>query len=63
MVYMVRFEGGSAITAHFIDESVDPEVARFTVFLAEILTGTEITAEINFEEVRKEAERFLSEHF
>jgi len=64
MVYMARDHQHTSVTAHFLmDETMDTEKARLVILLAEVLAGVRDITEIDFEEIRKEAERFLSEHF
>lgn len=62
MVYMARDRQHTSITAHFLIDEMDVEKARLAILLAEALAGVDIS-EIDFGEVKKEAERFLSEHF
>jgi hypothetical protein len=63
ITYMAKDSSHAEITAHFLfDESVEVEKARTAVLLAEMIAGTEVT-EIDFEEIGKEAKKFLSEHF
>jgi hypothetical protein len=65
MVYMARdrLNCSSDITAHFlIDETMNIEKAKLAILLAEIIAGTEMEI-IDFEKMKEEAERFLSEHF
>jgi hypothetical protein len=64
MIYMARDSFHSEITTHFLfDETFEVERARVIVLLTEMLAGVRDITEIDFEEVKKEAERFLSEHF
>jgi hypothetical protein len=65
MIYMVRDGSGYCdITAHFlIVNDIDLDKARLTILLAEILGGAEDIIEIDFSEVEKEAERYLSQYF
>jgi hypothetical protein len=62
MVYMARDHQHASITAHFLIDEMDVEKAKFVIMLAESILGTEIDF-IDFGEVKKEAERFLSQHF
>jgi len=64
MIYMARDSFHSEITTHFLfDETFEVERARAVVLLAEMLAGVRDITEIDFEEIKKKAERFLSEHF
>jgi hypothetical protein len=63
LVYMVRDGSGSEITAHFLIEDIEPDKARVAVLLAEFLSGAKDITEIDFSEVEKEAERYLSQYF
>jgi hypothetical protein len=65
LVYMVR-DGSrySEITAHFlIAKDIDLDEARAMTLLAEFLSGVEEVVEIDFSEVEREAERYLSQYF
>jgi hypothetical protein len=65
LVYMVK-DGSrySEITAHFlIAKDIDTDEARAMTLLAEFLSGVEEVIEIDFSEVEKEAERYLSQYF
>jgi hypothetical protein len=65
LVYMVRdCSGYSEITTHFlIAKDIDVDKARVVALLAEFLSGVENITLIDFSEVEKEAERFLSQYF
>jgi hypothetical protein len=62
MVYMARDRQHTSITAHFLIDEMDIEKAKLAILLAEAFADVDIS-EIDFGEVKKEAERFLSEHF
>ena len=64
MVYMVRDGSGySDVTAHFLTSDIDVNIARAMVLLAEFLAEAKDIVEVDFSEVEKEAERFLSQYF
>ena len=64
MIYMVRDSSGySDVTAHFLTSNIDANIARATVLLAEFLAEAKDIVEIDFSEVEKEAERYLSQYF
>jgi hypothetical protein len=64
MIYMVRDSSGySDVTAHFLTSNIDVDIARATVLLAEFLAEAKDIVEIDFSEVEKEAERYLSQYF
>jgi hypothetical protein len=64
MIYMVRDSSGySDVTAHFLTSNIDANIARATILLAEFLAEAKDIVEIDFSEVEKEAERYLSQYF
>jgi hypothetical protein len=65
MIYMARdCTGHTEITTHFLTaKDIDPDEARLMVLLAEFLSGVENITLIDFSEVEKEAERYLSQYF